>query len=219
VIPSTLLGLLLFAGAIGPGYVYLRVSERRRPHVGRSGAAEIAELIVTGAFASVVVAAISICGLVATERLDTKQLATAPQAYIVTHIAAASLLLAAGLVAAHLLAWGAARFVHRNESAAIYLGFSSWYAMITRSRPAGARPYVTIDLADGTSVCGWPLVFTVGEAPIGEREIAIAEPRLRRPNEVAFRRTADHCIAVHGTEIRTVGVRYQATDAPLIIRS
>ena len=51
-IPSTLLGLLLFAGSIAPGYIYILIAERRRPRPPRSGALEVAELVSVGGLCS-----------------------------------------------------------------------------------------------------------------------------------------------------------------------
>jgi Family of unknown function (DUF6338) len=52
VIPSTLLGLVAFAASLGPGYVDVRVSEKREPRHERTQLLEAAELIVIGGLAS-----------------------------------------------------------------------------------------------------------------------------------------------------------------------
>ena len=214
-IPSTLLGLLLFLGAVGPGYVYLRVSERRRPHVGRTGVAEAAEFLVTGALASAFAAVLWICLLDATGQLNTEKLAAKPRSYLLEHLTQVSLIFMGVLITAYLAAWGAARLIHWGEPVSIHHGFNSWYAMISKGRPTASVPYVTVDLHDGTTVSGWPRVFTVEEVPLEQRELVLAEPLLRRSGESDFRRTTDHCVAIHGAEVRTVSVRYQAVTRQL----
>jgi hypothetical protein len=47
-VPSTVIGLVLFAALVVPGYVWIRAVEKLRPRPGRSGLTEVADLVFVG---------------------------------------------------------------------------------------------------------------------------------------------------------------------------
>lgn len=77
----TLLGLLLFAASLGPGYVYLRVAELREPRQERSQLVEAAELVFAGVVASTIGSLVIVAIAEATETVDVDELALDPASY------------------------------------------------------------------------------------------------------------------------------------------
>jgi hypothetical protein len=52
VIPNTLVGLIVFAAAAGPGYLYVRLAKLRAPRATPTALEEAVEFIVLGALSS-----------------------------------------------------------------------------------------------------------------------------------------------------------------------
>ncbi len=67
-IPTTVLGLLLFVAVLGPGYAWVRYTETRSPRPQRSGVLEAADVVFIGAFATTLaLVAVFIVGPLVTE--------------------------------------------------------------------------------------------------------------------------------------------------------
>jgi hypothetical protein len=88
VVPTTFVGLALFVAFITPGYMWVRVEERARPRPDRSQLLEVAELLVIGAFASLLSAAlVAVLGSHLRPLLNTAAWvgASEPSAYLQAH--------------------------------------------------------------------------------------------------------------------------------------
>lgn len=77
-----MLGLILLLAGIGPGYVFVRVAERREPRIERSQLLEAAELLVVGAVLSTAAALVVLIITQATRALDLEALADNGVKYI-----------------------------------------------------------------------------------------------------------------------------------------
>jgi hypothetical protein len=139
------------AAALGPGYVFVRIEERRRPRPHRSGLLETAELVVIGGFSSkvafVCVAAVS----VRRRWLSERKLADHTSNYLLSHVERFSLLLLVTLALAYALTWLAAMILFHGRPATIQM-HSAWDEVF-KPEP-GIVKYATVGLDDGLAVAG-----------------------------------------------------------------
>jgi len=203
VIPNTVLGLVVLAAALGPGYVFVRVEERRRPRPTRSALLETAELVVIGGFASTL--AFGFVAAVAAHSgwLDEKALAKNSTQYLLAHASRVTALVVVGLAMSYVATWLFARAFFRHRPANIE-AISAWDRLL-RAR-TGVMPYVTASLDDGLAIAGDVEAYTVGERPADERELIIANPELRAVGESTFRKARDHYVILRGDRIQTLAV-------------
>lgn len=174
-IPNTPLGLVLFLAALGPGYVYIRIAEQRRPRPDRSGLLEAVELAVIGALASTaaLLAVLPIAGLISATSIS--KLARDPSAYIHANPVTAVGLTAVVLAVACALAYALATLVHRKDAANVRPGGTSWYDAFWANRPGQEDVViVTLELRDHRKITGKLRSFTVGLEE--NREIGLAAP-------------------------------------------
>ena len=81
--PDTLLGLAVFAAAVGPGYVFLRIAERWTPRRDRSTLHEAAELVVVGA-TTTAIAVLAVLALgEAADKIDASQVVANRSNYLI----------------------------------------------------------------------------------------------------------------------------------------
>jgi hypothetical protein len=175
VIPTTALGLVVFLAALGPGYVYLRVAERRGVRPERSGLLEAVELAVVGAFASTV-ATLAVFALAdAANVVNIHTLGSDPQHYAEDHPLRLLWLVAVTLLTGYALAWTGARLVHLRNEPNIVPGGTAWGNAFRAELP---HPYdvvrVTVELRDGRKLTG-PLGGFTTDAD-ADRELCLAAP-------------------------------------------
>jgi hypothetical protein len=175
VIPTTALGLVVFLAALGPGYVYLRVAERRGVRPERSGLLEAVELAVVGAFASTV-ATLAVFALAdAANVVNIHVLGSDPQHYAEDHPLRLLWLVAVTLLTGYALAWTGARLVHLRNEPNIVPGGTAWGNAFRAELP---HPYdvvrVTVELRDGRKLTG-PLGGFTTDAD-ADRELCLAAP-------------------------------------------
>lgn len=154
-IPSSFLGLVLFAASLGPGYVYLQVAERKAPRVARSALAEAVEMLAIGSLASLGAALVVLLAGDWVGALDAHQLSTRGGKYFVDHPARGlgSLMVAFGL--AYFVAWSAAQLVHVRQEAVNTPSGNAWQQAFRLNRPTkNHATVVTVELRDGRKVVG-----------------------------------------------------------------
>jgi Family of unknown function (DUF6338) len=213
VIPSTLLGLVVLAASIGPGYVWIRVAEARVPRGPRTQLLEIAELIVIGGLFST----IAFLGVLAfadwSGWIDTNALAAEGTDYVIRHTTRGLSVVVVGLAVAYAGAFAVARWiVYRKYRPRIGHGFSAWYSTLI-PKDADHAAYATVDLRDGTTVAGWVTQVTTGEVPVAERDLVLrAEPgkplKVRPPSANTFVDSPDGAIVLNGSDVLTVSASY-----------
>jgi hypothetical protein len=216
VIPTTLLGLAVLAAGLGPGYLFVRVEERRRPRIERSQLLEVAELLFIGGLASTTAALAVLSVASHFEWIKTNQLANQGVRYVIRNPGPGLGGFLATLVIAYAGAWAAARLIYRRDPPSIY-GFSAWHRVLA-DEPA-IRPYATVGLTSGLAVAGDVSAYTVDDAPLERRELVLEGPlKIREPGETAYREVYDQYLVVNGSEIRTLSVtRYEAVEPlPLV---
>ncbi len=173
-----LLGFAVLAASLGPGYVFERVAERRRPRIPRSTLGETVELIVTGAFFTIVAAMIVLTIGHPTHWLDVRRLAAHATSYLVQHPGRALSAIAALYALSFALAALAARILYRNTTAQIKPGAVPWHHILLQERPEGATTFVVLSLRDGSEVGGVLSAYSLGG---DNREIALVTPMAIRP--------------------------------------
>jgi hypothetical protein len=153
VIPGTALGLVLTVAALGPGYIYLRVVERRNARPERSGLLEAVELVIVGALAST--AALLVIGALAdwTHIANAHWLAAHPASYAGHHPLRLLWLVALTLGLAYLIAFAVANVIHRAPDAIRPAG-SAWTEAFITECPKGSAAVLTVELRDGRKIEG-----------------------------------------------------------------
>jgi Family of unknown function (DUF6338) len=179
-IPSTLLAAILFAASIGPGYVWIRVAERRAARPARTGLLEAAELIFVGSVASTVSFLVVIAIAAHYSWFDSNGFASQGHKYLLRHPSASLAIAVAGLTLAYTATWVVARIVHFRQLPTIGLGFSGWYRALT-PRQKDVRVWVTADLRDGSTITGWYYGTTVEEVEPEKRDLLLAALPATRP--------------------------------------
>lgn len=158
-IPETLLSLILFAATVGPGYVFVRVAERREPRPNRSQLLEAAELVLVGgaatAFAAVAVALL----YQATGWLDLKELSDAPRDYTIENPLAVLTMILFVMVLSYVLAYGAARIIYRGAEPSILLHSPVLRELVKICEQSGPT-FATLSLRDGRSFDGYMSGYT-----------------------------------------------------------
>ena len=208
-ISDTLFGLVAFAAAAGPGYLYVRLAERREPRRDRSQLQEAAELVLVGVVATVVGLLSSLAIWEAAGLIDGGSLSGSPGRYLLAHPMHGFVVLVTALVVSYTSVWalvrsqfGPARDIHPDDSA--------WYSAFRRHAPKGEGVLVTLNLVDGRAITGALSTFTV--SPDKEREIFLSAPSNRpiylQDDSGVPQALSDTFIIVQGKEIQYLSGRY-----------
>jgi hypothetical protein len=201
VISDTLFGIVAFAATAGPGYVYVRLAERREPRHDRSSLQEAAELVLVGGLATTI-------GLFPlardleprwrggsrAPRRECPELSAHPTwAQPIAPPARPRDQSRGGWLVAR-IQWG-----KPGKTGHIQPSDSAWYAAFRRQAPKDHGVLVTITMRDESAVTGLLGAFTV--PPVTDREILLNAPKdrplyvqqpngvllaLRRPNVVSL---------------------------------
>lgn len=214
-IPSTLLGLVVLAASIGPGYVWVRVAEARVPRGPRTQLLEIAELIVIGGLSSTVafLGVLSFASWSSVSWIDTDALAADGADYVIRHPTRGLSVVLVGLALAYAGTYAVARWVfYRGYPPRIGHGFSAWSSMLTPKDPDQAA-YATVDLRDGTTIAGWVQQVTTGEVPMAERDLVLIAAlgkrlKIRPPKTDRFVDSPDRATILNGSDVLAVSASY-----------
>jgi Family of unknown function (DUF6338) len=201
VIPDTLLGLLLFVGSIGPGYVWVLYAERRRPREERSAILEAAELAFVGV-ACTGASALAVLAVVnewETLEVDTGRLVTEGAASLAAEPVRGLGTLLAILALSYGLALGAARLKYGTGKPVI-TGLNAWDEMFGLRKPE--QPvYATAELRDGRCFAGWVYRWDAGSTA-ERRELTLNAPiSMRSPGGAPTPVERVHFLTLHQDEI------------------
>jgi Family of unknown function (DUF6338) len=174
VLPDTLLGLVLFVAAAGPGYVYVRVTKVRHPRDERTTLEEAAEFATFGALASAFGVVLTFLIGRQIGLLEPATLVRGPTAYVAAHPAAALVSLVLALTISYGAVWLVATRAGFDGGPTISPGESTWYAAFHRFVPRDRGVYATVSLRDGRSVAGIVSAYTIETE--GVREIVLTKP-------------------------------------------
>ncbi len=175
-ISDTLFGLVAFAATAGPGYVYVRLVERREPRHDRSPLHEAAELILVGGLATAVGVLLSLAFWEWTGLVRSGGLTADVGRYLLAHPAHGLVVLVTALGISYTSVWLFARLLF-GTTEDIRPSDSAWYAAFRRQAPDDSGVLVTLTLRDGRAVTGALSSFTV--PPEKDREILLNAPANR----------------------------------------
>ena len=207
-IPSNLVGLVLFAASLGPGYVYIRVAERRAPRAERSDLVEAVEMVAIGAFASLAAAMVVLLVGDVTGWLEPSRITRDAKAYLIVDPVRGLVALLAVFVIAYGLAYGAARLSHLRDPPAVAPGATGWYEAFWLERPADDHlTIVTVELRDRRRVTGRLTHFTIEHG--GDRELVLGAPILvRATGDSEPSRTRDAFLVPRERDVAYIAGRY-----------
>lgn len=172
-IPSTLVGLVLFAASLGPGYFYVRETERRVARAERSQLLEAVELVVIGSLVTTIVSMLVLTGTRAISLVDTSVLRREGAAYLLLHPLRGLSVLTAIFALSYGAAWAAAWAVHFRDWRSQRPG-SVWRHVLGRDKKTHIA-IATVELRDGRMVQGQIESYTLD--PSAEpRELALRKP-------------------------------------------
>jgi hypothetical protein len=206
VIPNTVFGLLVLAASLGPGYVFVRVAERREPRPARSSLLEIAELVTVGGSCSAVTLMV---GLIVAHWLgwvDLSRLGSGGTDYALTHPARVFSLALAVFAASLLASWRLSVVLHRGLPATLHQ-HSVWHQLMRRQEEGAA--FATVELRDGRTVAGPVAYYTVQEASPEDRELVLIAPiRARRNDDADYEPVTDSRVVLRASDMVALSVKY-----------
>lgn len=181
-IPSTLVGLLLFAASLGPGYFYVRETERRVARAERSQLLEAVELVIISSLVTTIVSMLVLAGARTIGLIDTGVLLREGFAYLLLHPLRGLSVLVAIFGLSYGAAWAAAWAVHFRDWRSQRPG-SVWRHVLGRDKKTHIA-IATVELRDGRMVQGQVESYTLD--PSAEpRELARRKPiRERLPGSI-----------------------------------
>lgn len=176
--PKDLLGFLLLVAAFSPGYIYVRIAERRHVRPPRSSLIEGVELVSIGALASSVAALIVIAVGDWTHGLDTTRLFRNAGDYAgMEPVRCLVAVIVVALIAYGLAAGAAAVFNSRTTPSTgerVVPGGTVWQQLLRTGKAEDRRVVLNVELRDGRILTGIAHAWTAHDAE--HREIAIRRP-------------------------------------------
>jgi hypothetical protein len=212
-IPTTLLALVVFAASIGPGFVYYRVAEGRKPRHERTPLLEAAELILVGAVSSSIALLIVLSIGKRAYFIDSDALARRGSDYLLEEpqrtLVSALAVLALGALFAGLIARAA------NPTPRVIEPGSVWYRALNpqpgglEPRTHGTKAFVTAELRDRRVVSGWVYAFTEEASP-ENTVLALHKPLFARSTaEQERREIGADLLVLRANEVMVIAVQYR----------
>ena len=209
-IPNTLVGLIVFAAAAGPGYLYVRLTKLRAPRAAPTALEEAVEFVVVGALSSSVAVLLALAFGEWSNLIEPSDLADHPGRYAVDEPLRSLGALSVALAISYGVVWFVTtQLIHRGK-ATIGPGESSWYAVFRRMLPDRRGVYVTAELRDGRAVAGLAIAYTVDDR--GPRELVLSAPvngtLWERTKDGAAIQLPDTFMVLQGDDVLSVSGRY-----------
>lgn len=170
--PESVVGLLLLFAALAPGFVWVRVAERRTAQPERSTLLETAQLVSVGGLCSLASAALALWVASELGVIDVGAVQRQGATYALLHPLRAFVVLAAAAVVALLLAWVAARLAYSGERPSLHPG-TTWRQVLGAEKERAA--VATLGLRSGRIVQGVVIAYEITE-PTQPRDLAIGQP-------------------------------------------
>jgi hypothetical protein len=207
VIPDSLAGLLLFAASLGPGYVYIRVAERRVPRAERTQLLESAELLVIGALITTVVSMLVIFGARELGLINVETVRSQGLDYLLLHPLRGLGTLGTIFALSYAVGGIAARLVYWEEQPSQQPG-TVWREILGQDKDTHDA-IATVELRDGRTLQGQLATYTL-DAPSGARELALRAPmRQRQPRSTDEDRMGGDFLILREEDFVYVVVEYQ----------
>jgi hypothetical protein len=215
VIPNTLLGLLVFAASLGPGYIFVRVAETRDPRPERSTLLELAELVFVGSAASAAAFSLGFIVAEATGWVDLDRLAAAGATdYMLNNPYRGFSFLVAVLGITYVGTWLVAKhLLYRGRPRPVLL-HPIWHEVLWDDSGA-KRVFVTVELRDGRKVAGYASAYTSQDVSPEDKELVLQRPiSATVPQDPRVVWLDDDHVLVPGSQIALLSVKYQDAGTP-----
>jgi hypothetical protein len=200
--PFALLALL----ALLPGWLFVRLAERRGPRPERSSLAELLELAAVG-FSAIVVSALIVAGLsfvIHPWLFNVRAWAHERQRYLGDHLGAALISTTFGIVLSCLLVILLYVVIYGRRSTGFKPGSSVWVDCLGNA-PKDMQNWLGVHRRDGSLIEGLLLSYPAGPDK-DIREISLSKPiRLTPPGGESFYLPI-HRVMIPGDEITTITV-------------
>ena len=201
---------MLFAASLAPGFVYIRIAERRRPRANRSSLAEAVEMVVFGAGLSLVCAFVVLLIATATDLVNWEALVTKPRDYVADYPIRFAVPVMAVLAMSYALAALLALAVHRSPAVS-HPGVTVWQQAFWHDKPEDSDAFATIVLRDGTEITGIVRAFTQQMAD--NRELLLAGPFARaRPGDRGPVQVEEDFLVVREDDVSLIQGHYWLTS-------
>lgn len=211
-IPETLLGLAVFAAAVGPGYLYVRATEQYAPREERTTLREASELVFVGAIASGIAALLVLVLGELTNGFDTEALAADRSDYLITEPLRSLGALLAFFLLSYGGAWAVAQVQHRGRQPLVGEG-PVWRRAFSEYRPVGCAVWTTVELRDGRKLAGSLRGYSWGRNQ--PRELMLWEPILvQAATAKQGTKIDDRFLIVKDDDITYVSGRYLPGNPP-----
>jgi hypothetical protein len=211
VLPDSL-GVLVIVLALVPGWLYLRLRERRRPPSSATGLSQLLQVVAAGLLTtgiSVLVLSL-VLSLIPHRRLpwliDLRAWGALGDDYLRHNVRNSVISVAVVLVLASLAALALDR-LQRSDSSDRFHPESSVWGQALGNRPNGTVPWVGLKLRDGPLVEGVLHSLSFGHEDQDERDIAITRPiRVTDEDGGSAREVEIDRVVVPGREIQYISV-------------
>jgi hypothetical protein len=204
VLPDAPIALFVLA-ALLPGWIFLRLAERRAPRPERSGLAELVELAAVG-FSTVACSALVVAELSWTPipgLFNVRMWAHIRGGYLGQHIGSALLSMALIALLSYVLAVALFFVVYGFKSKGIHPESTVWYDALGRT-PDGKHAWVGVQRTDGSLVEGFLLSYSYTDEDAGG--IALQAPmRLTTPGQEAGDLALTRLVIL-GSQIQAISV-------------
>ena len=191
--------------ALLPGWIFLRLAERRAPRPERSGLAELVELAAVG-FSTVACSVLVVAGLSWTPipgLFDVREWAHIRSGYLGQHIGSALLSTTFIVLISYALAVALFLIVYGFKSKRIHPESTVWYDALGRT-PDGNYAWVGVQRPDGSLVEGFLLSYSYADEEAGG--IALQAPmRLTTPGHEAGELALTRLV-IPGNQIQAISV-------------
>jgi hypothetical protein len=177
-VPSTVLGIVAFVAAVGPGYLYVRLAERREPQQERTRLKEAAELTVIGALASMVGLSVALAIGREISLIDVNVLAIDPGRYLVLHPWRALGLLSLIAAVSYGGVFAVSKVLEKRSDKDQLVPYSAWYALFGEKRPPGHGVRAAVGLRDGRVIEG--NLYSYTPEAVRDRDIVLHAPPGRK---------------------------------------
>ena len=208
-IPANLFGLVLFVLILAPGWLWVRVAEKREVLADRSPLLEAAELAVTGVIFTVIAATMVAWVSNRAGWLPELRVVTARgSAYVQQEPYRTAGVVAVVFILSLVAAYTTARFVYRGKEASLVPSSSVWRDVF-REGGEGRPIFVSATLTDGRVIEGYLFSYsTDGEG--GDRDLALQAPIYvwsgEPPSRIRLRHA--HRTVLRAEQMAAMWVRY-----------
>ena len=211
-IPDSLVGLILFAASLGPGYVFEAVAEKRGPRPTRTTLGETVGMAVVGASFSVLAAIIVLLVSHETSWLNSTALADEAAHYALQDPLRAPAALAAVFVLGYAGAAIAAHLIYPSKKGHVRPGAVPWHRVFLEDRPNDdSAVFVTVHMRDGNKIAGALGAYTLEQAE--NREIALVSPMAIQPKEGNATRLGESFVVLREADVLYVSGHYLTRDS------